>query len=212
MSRRVVNVFEDAVTVEAPAEMLQAASKGSSLYQKSVPLAPGMYRLNVVVKDVVGGNMNNYEMALHVPRYEDEKLAMSSLILADIIEKVPTRSIGTGQFVIATSKVRPRITEAFDRNEKLGIYVQLYNFGPDDRTQKPNGLIEYEVVRSGSNQKIFDFSEEVTTIEGASAQQVTIEKMLPLRNMEPGQYTLKMKVVDRVRNQTLTPAASFTVK
>ncbi|MCE5306571.1 MAG: GWxTD domain-containing protein [Acidobacteriales bacterium] len=212
MSRRPVNVFEDVVESETAAGLLQQAVQGVSLYGKSIPLAPGMYRLNIVAKDVVGGNMNNYEMALHVPRFEDEKLGMSSLILADVIEKVPTRNIGLGQFVIATSKVRPRVTETFDRKEKMGIYLQLYNFAPDERSQKPVGTIDYEVVRNGSNQKIFDFSEEVGSIDGASAQQVTVEKVLPLQNLEPGQYTLKMRVVDKNRNQTLTPTATFTVK
>jgi len=159
----------------------------------------------------VGGNLNNYEMALNVPRYDDEKLASSSLILADLIEKVPTRSIGTGQFVIASTKVRPRLTDSFRRDEKLGIYLQLYNFGPDEKTQKPNGSIEYEVIRNGSNEKVLEFSEDVTAIPGASANQVTIEKLLPLQSMQPGQYTLKLKVTDKNRNQVLTPSATFTV-
>ena len=99
----VVNVWEEPVVVETPAVMLAQASKRSSIYEHSVFLAPGSYRLNVVVKDVTGGTMNNYEMALHVPRFED-KLASSSLILADLIEKVATRNIGSGQFVIGDSK------------------------------------------------------------------------------------------------------------
>ncbi|MCS7023859.1 MAG: GWxTD domain-containing protein [Bryobacteraceae bacterium] len=211
MARRVVNVFEDVVTVETPTELLAQAMKGASVYQKSVPLAPGTYRLNLVVKDVTGGNMNNYEMALHVPRYDEEKLGSSSLVLADLIEKVPTRSIGTGQFVIGTSKVRPRVGETFRRDEKMGIYLQLYNFATDEKTRKPSGTIEYEVIKQGTNEKIFDFTEEIEKIDGASAQQVTIEKILPLQNMEPGQYLLRMKVQDKVGNQTLTPSATFTV-
>ncbi len=211
MSRRVVNVFEDVVTVETPPAMLEAAVKRSSVYQKTVPLAPGLYRLNVVVKDVVGGNMNNYEMALRVPAYEEEKLAASSLILADLVEKVPTRSIGSGQFVLGSSKVRPRVTESFRRGERMGIYVQFYNFKPDEKTQKPNGVIEYEIIRNGNNEKIFEYSEEVAAIEGASAQQVTVEKLLPLRDLEPGQYTLRLKVTDRNAQQTLTQSATFTV-
>jgi GWxTD domain-containing protein len=211
MARRVVNVFEDVVTVEVPQELLAQAIKGSSLYQKSVPLAPGTYRLNVVVKDITGGNMNNYEMALHVPRFDEEKLGSSSLVLADVIEKVPTRSIGTGQFVIGTSKVRPRVGETFRRDEKMGIYLQLYNFATDEKNRKPSGTIEYEVIKQGTNEKIFDFTEEIDKIEGASAQQVTIEKVLPLQNMEPGTYLLRMKVQDKVGNQTLTPSATFTV-
>jgi hypothetical protein len=37
-----------------PAELLAEISKRSSIYQKPIPLAPGMYRLNLVVRDVVG--------------------------------------------------------------------------------------------------------------------------------------------------------------
>jgi GWxTD domain-containing protein len=211
MARRVVNIFEDVVSIEFPSELTQQAVVGSSVYQKSVPLAPGTYRLNVVVKDINGGNMNNYEMALHVPRFEDEKLGASSLVLADVIEKVPTRNIGAGQFVIGTSKVRPRVGDTFRRDEKMGIYMQLYNFTADEKTRKPSGTIEYEVVKTGSNEKIFDFSEEIDKIEGASSQQVTIEKLLPLQNMEPGQYQLRMKVQDKLGNQTLNPVVNFTV-
>jgi GWxTD domain-containing protein len=211
MSRRVVNVFEDVVSIEVPTEQLGEAVKGVSVYQKSIPLPPGMYRLNVVAKDVIGGNMNNYEMALNIPHFDDEKLATSTVIVADLIEKVPTKNIGTGQFVIGTSKVRPRMTEQFKRDEKMGLYVQLYNFTPDEKTQKPDASVEYEVVKNGSNNKVFEFAEEVGTIENASATQVTIEKVLPLKNLEPGQYTIRMKVTDRKRNQIVTPTATFTV-
>ena len=84
--------------------------------------------------------MNNYEMALQVPHYDEEKLASSTVILADLIEKVPTKNIGVGQFVIGSSKVRPRLDDNFKRDEKMGIYLQLYNFQPDEKTQKPNGV------------------------------------------------------------------------
>ncbi len=211
MSRRVVNVWEQPVTIEAPAEMLQEASKGKAIYQNAVPLPPGNYRLNVVAKDVIGGNMNNYEVALAVPRFDDEKLGASTVILADQIEKVPTKNIGSGQFVIGSSKVRPRLSESFAREERMGIYLSLYNFEPDEKTQKPSGTIEYEVVKRDTNEKIFEFTEELASIAGASATQVTVEKLLPLKSLVPGQYTLKMKVTDKKRNQTLTPTANFTV-
>ena len=209
MSRRIVNVFEDVVSVEVPAELIETAIKGASIYQKSVPLPPGLYRLNVVVKDVIGGAMNNYEMALNVPRYEDEKLAHSSIIVADLIEKVAATNIGIGQFVIGASKVRPRLSESFRRDEKLGIFFKLYNFEPDEKTNKPNAAIDYEFVKTATNEKIFEFSEELNG--AASATEVTIEKLFPLSTLQPGEYTLKIKVTDRNRNQTLTPALTFTV-
>jgi hypothetical protein len=170
-----------------------------------------MYRLNIVAKDIVGGSMTNYEVALNVPHFNDEQLGSSSLILADDLEKVPTKSIGAGQFVIGGSKVRPRMTDSFNHTEKLGVYQQFYNFGADEKTKKPSGSIEYSVTKNGTNEKVFDYTEDVATLPGASSQQVTVEKILSLDKLTPGQYTIRLKVTDKNRNQVLTPAATFTV-
>jgi GWxTD domain-containing protein len=210
MTRRPVNVFEDVVTVDVPTDLLQQASTGASIYQKSIPLPPGMYRLNVVAKDIIGGNMNNYEMALNVPRMDEDQLFASSLVLADLIEKVPTRSIGAGQFVIGTSKVRPRMGDKFKRGEKMGIYMQLFNFQPEVGTSKAKGTIEYEIVKNSDNSKVLEFSEDVAVL-GGSAAQMTIEKLLPLESLEAGQYTLRIKVTDTLKNETLTQQADFTI-
>ena len=209
---RIVNTFEEPVTMEVPSNMLGKAIEGANVYSKAVPLAPGKYRLSVVCKDIVGGNMTTYPMALDVPHFDEEKLAQSTLILADLIEKVPTTSVGSGPFVVGDTKVRPRISDTFNRSEKLGIYAQFYNFQPDDKTKKPNGSIQYEIVKTGVEKPVLDYTQEVTTVPSASAQQVTVEQVLDLRSLDPGQYTLKLTVLDRNRNQTLTPTANFTVK
>jgi len=155
--------------------------------------------------------MNNYEVALDVPNFDEGKLASSSLILADTIDKLPTRSIGGSMFVIGNTKVRPRLGNKFTSNEKIGIYLQLYNFAPDQTTQKPSGSIEYEIDRAGSNEKVMDFSEEIGSIANASASQVTIEKQLPLNTFGFGTYTLKVKATDRNRDQSIQRQGNFTV-
>jgi GWxTD domain-containing protein len=210
MSRRPANIFEDVVTVDVPTSLLQEASQGMSIYQKSVPLAPGMYRLNIVAKDIVGGNSVNYELALNVPRMEEDQLFASSIILADVLEKVPTKSIGSGQFVIGSSKVRPRMNVIFKRTEKMGIFLKLYNFQPEEKTNKPRGHVDYEIVKAGDSAKVLEFTEEVSLLEG-SASQMTIEKLLPLGALEPGKYILKLKITDSLKNESLTQQAEFSI-
>lgn len=208
LTRRGVSVQEDVVTVESQAGMLEETNKRSSVYQKAFFLAPGAYRLNVVAKDVNGGNTNNVELALHVPRFEPGRLAASSIVLADLIEKVPTRTVGFGQFVLGVSKVRPRVSRSFLRGERMGIYFQVYELAGD----RPNGTLEYQVIRSGANLPALDFTQEIGALPEASAQQVTVEKALPLAGLEPGEYTLKIVITDRNRNQVLRPTATFSVR
>ena len=213
LTRRSVNWFEDTVSMEVPAEYLQQTMSGSRVWGKAIPLAPGTYRLNIVAKDTVGNTMNNFEMSLIVPHYEEDQLGSSSLILADSIERVPTKSIGAGQFVIRSSKVRPRMNDVFKKDETIGIYQEFYNLGGDEKTHKPSGTIQYDIVNNASKQTVVSTTEDFSTIPNASAFLVTVEKKLPLGklNLAPGEYTLKMKVTDTLKNQVLTPSTKFTV-
>ena len=185
MSRRVVKVFEDVVSVESPSQL-------AAVYQKTIPLVPGRYRLNIAAKDVTGGNTATYEAALDVPQFEEDKLGASSLILADLIEPVPARSIGAGQFVIGDTKVRPRVTATFRNGEKLGIYLQLYHF--------TNGTVEYQITQNGTDAVILDYSE---------AAGPAVKKWLPLKDLAPGSYTLRLNVSSGA--ETINPSATFTV-
>src|SRR5581483_11829370 len=181
MTRRMaVTPFEDTIVADTPTEFLQEMAKRRSIYQKIVPLPPGTYRLNVVVRDRVGGNQNNYELALTVPRIDTEKASTSSVILADLVEKVPPRSIGAGMFVIGGTKVRPRVDDIFKRDEKLGIYLKVYNLGADEATRKPTGTVEYDIIKKGSNETIATLKEELAELPDASSSQVTLEKFLNL--------------------------------
>src|ERR1700722_15573384 len=128
IARRPTTWFEEAVQVDEPTEMLPKVMDNQRIYQKTLPLKPGRYRLNIAAKDLVGGNQTTYEMALDVPRIEDDTLGISSLILADTIEKLPTTNIGLGQFSIGEFKVRPKMDATFRRDQPLGIYFQVYNF------------------------------------------------------------------------------------
>src|SRR5690349_8037627 len=211
LSRRSVNWFEDTVAVEIPSEMLQKAMNGQSIYFKSVPLQPGTYRLNIVAKDLVGGTMNNYEMPLHVPTYDEDSIGSSSLILADQIERLPTTSVGAGPFVIRSSKVRPRVDETFKQDEKMGIYTEFYNLGKDEKTQKPSGDIKYQIVNDATKETVVDVSQDLATVPNASSSLVTVERMLPLKTFTPGKYTLKIILTDKVKSQTVNQSAPFTV-
>ena len=68
-----------------------------------------------------------------VPDFGDDKLNSSSMILADVMEKVPAKSVGAGSFVIGDEKVRPRVDPAdgkpasFKRDQRLNLWMQIYN-------------------------------------------------------------------------------------
>ena len=209
LTGRVVQTFEEAVSRDFPDSLFQSSLKLSSIYQKAVPLRPGLYRLDLVIKDVQSGNIGVVNARLAVPRYEDEKLEASSLILADQIEHVPAKQIGSGQFVIGSSKVRPKLDADFTTRDKLGIYLQVYNLKVDGTTHKASALVQY-LVKKG-DQEIWQQKETSEEMK-QTGDQMTIERLMPLATLAPGKYTLLVTATDQVASQTISRTAEFTVK
>jgi GWxTD domain-containing protein len=209
LTGRVVQTFEDPVSRDFPESLFQRSLKLQSIYQKAVPLRPGLYRLDIVIKDVKSGNVGVINTRLQVPRYGDETLEASSLILADQLEHVPAKQIGTGQFVLGSSKVRPKLDGEFPSNEKLGIYMQVYNLKPDDKTHKSSATFSYTVKKG--NEQVMQFKETSEQMK-QTGEQVTIERLLPLATLAPGKYSLEVIATDTLSNKTITKTAEFTVK
>jgi len=217
LTGRVAQTFEDTVSVDEPAELLPKVLDHSAIYWKALPLRPGHYRLDVVVKDVNGDRVGTWSRGIIVPEYNEDKLATSSLILADQMEKVPARNVGTGNFVIGTTKVRPRIASAngkppmFKRDQKVNFWMQVYNLSVDQQSHKSNATVEYNLVNAATNKAVIH-TVESTAKMGNAGDQVTLEKSLPASSLQPGLYRLSIKIDDNISKQTIGPSVTFAVE
>ncbi len=189
--------------MDTTSALLSRPVTGSLHYQNVLALAPGAYRLGLAMKDPASGNVTTYWTGLDVPHFSEDSLDASSLILAE----APNERFNEGGL-----NITPRVGATFSRSEKLGVFVQLYNFAPGAQGTKPNGRIEYELVRTGTGERVFDRTEEAAETPDASIKQVTVEKRLPLDELAPGGYTMRLKAIDRNRGQSVTRTAAFTVQ
>jgi len=209
LTGRPVQTFEDVIRRDFPDSLLQQSLKGDSVYQKAVPLSPGLYKLDIVLKDVNSNNVGVIDARLAVPPYDDDKLDASTLILADMIQPVATNQIGVGQFVIGELKVRPKLDQSFNNDQPLGIYLQLYNFKMDDKTHKNDASITIKVTQGDREiARAVESGEELNE----NGEQVTIHKLVPLSAFAPGQYHLEIQATDGITKQTITRSSDFTVK
>ena len=211
---RVVQVFEDTIQRDFPDSLFQQDITKKSIYGKTIPMPPGLYRLDIVLKDTHSGNTGVVSTSLKVPRFDSEKLDASSLILADNIEKVPAaKQIGIGPFVLGDVKVRPALGQEFTAEQKMGIYFQVYNLKLDPTTQKSNAVAHVKITNAKGDQVIIDTSETSEEFK-QFGDQLTIETQLTLHQSDfaPGKYKLEITIEDKVGNQSLTRSQEFTVK
>jgi hypothetical protein len=205
----VVQTFEKIVSGDVPDSLFQSSLNLYSIYQKAVPLRPGLYRLDVVVKDTQSGNLGVVDTALRVPRFAEDKLDASSLILADQIETVPTSQIGSGQFVLNSYKVQPRLSQEFSNTDKLGIFLQLYNLRVDQSTHKTNVSVAYRIKKD--QQEVWRAVETSDQIR-EGGEQFTIQRYLPVASLAPGRYTIELTAIDLLTNETIIRTADFTIR
>ncbi len=216
INHRAIQTFEDTVAVQVPSELLGNTQTQNSVYWKSLPLKPGLYKIDVVIKDVNNpDHVGRWQRSVNVPKYDDDQFAHSSLILADQMYRVPSKDVGAGNFVIGNTHVRPRVPSGvavpinFHRNQNLNFWMQVYNLGIG--TNKQNGAtIEYQIRDLATNKAILDTSEDTVKMN-PNADQVTLEKSLPLASLTPGKYEVSIKVNDGVKKQQFAETASFTV-
>ena len=219
LTGKIVQTFEDTVQVMVPAELLPSQAENASVYWKALPLRPGHYKLYVAVKDVNGDRKGIWSRSIMVPQYTEDKLATSSLIVADQMEPVPTKAIGSGSFVIGTTKVRPRVAPSdgkpalFKRNRdpKLNFWMQVYNLGVDEKTHKPSATFEYDITNVATNKPVVQKVESTDTM-GNVGDQVTLQKSISAANLQPGIYKIQIKVNDNISKQTVDPSAVFAVE
>ncbi len=217
LNHKPVQTFEDTVTVQVPSELLARKRTDLSVYWKSLPLRPGLYKIDIVIKDVNNpDHIGRWQRSLNVPRYDDDRLASSSLILAGQMERVPSRDIGAGNFVIGDTHIVPRVPSGiaapvtFHRAQSLNFWMQVYNLGIDEKSKQNGATIEYQILDLATNQAVLQ-TQELTAKTNPNADQVTIEKSLPLASLQPGKYQINIKVNDGITKQQIAESAPFIV-
>ena len=220
LTGRPLYTFEETVSATSPSELLAQEQQKLSVYWKALPLSPGLYKVDIVIKDVNNpDHVGTWRRSINVPKFDDDQLAHSSLILADVMERVPSKDIGAGNFVIGNTRIRPRVSASqaspitFHRNQNLNFWMQVYNLGIDEHNKQNGATIEYQIKNLGlpEDKAVIFTASETTNKLSPNADQVTLEKSLPLASLQPGKYQVSIKVNDGVKKQQFAESAPFIV-
>jgi hypothetical protein len=87
----------------------------------------------------------------------------------------------------------------FHREEKLGIYCKAYHVAA--------GQVEYEIV-STSGDTVYSAKED---LPAAARSEVAVQRFIDLHSFAPGDYSVRLKITDRIRGQQATTSSRLTV-
>ena len=206
LSGRRITSFEDPVTTTATVEELSSAKDKKSAYQRVLPLSPGNYKVDLLIRDINSGATTVKAIGFEVPKFAPEKLGTSTLVLAVKLQALNDQL--PGMFSIGPFKVVPNVAGSYKRGQDVGIYMQVYNAGIDQTTLRPAVDVEYVLTKDGK--EVFKQAEDWRGNADAG-QRLTLARLLPTTNLAPGEYEVTIRVRDKVSGQSLAPAAKFQV-
>jgi GWxTD domain-containing protein len=218
LTHKTVQTFEDTVEVEQPSELLEKSLDQQSVYWKALPLQPGLYRLDIAIEDVNNKDHKGYfGRGIDVPTFHDEKLGTSTLILADRMNLVSSREIGSGNFILGNTFIRPRVSTnaatpvSFKRNQQLSFWMQVYNLTIDEATKSNQATVTYLITDTTANTVVLEKQLEPQDL-GTHSDQLTVEKTLPMAGLQPGKYKVTIKINDGISKQEIAQSAPFVVE
>ncbi|MEE8584730.1 MAG: GWxTD domain-containing protein [Acidobacteriota bacterium] len=207
LNRRIVHEWDDDIQALYPDEELQGALLLKGVYQKKMALAPGRYKLDLIIKDLESGRIGTKATSINVPSAPSQGLSTSSVVLARSIE-------GTDQdisqpFVLANFKIKPQLDGVFHAGGYLGFYLEIYNFAVDQSSGLPGVEIKYAIVPRGALAESFK-----TVRRGISmfSDRLYIARMVHLIDLEKGRYQLVLTISDSLSGQSTTTRTPFVIR
>jgi GWxTD domain-containing protein len=207
VSGRRAGIFEDPVTTTATVDELSSMKDRKSAYQKALALAPGTYKVDVIVRDVNSGATGIVHKGFTVPKYDANQLSTSTIVLAARLQDLSDQP-AVGMFNIGQFKVIPNVSGVFHRGAPVGVYLQIYNAGIDQTTLRPSVDVEYALMKDGK-----EVGKQLEDWRGMSdaGQRLTLARLIATNGLLPGDYEIAVRIRDHVSGQTLSPSSKFSI-
>jgi VWFA-related protein len=184
-------------------------------YRNYIKLRPGKYQLKLAIADEKG-KVGTSEQTLSVPPMP-AGLASSSLVvsqemaqLPDLIKNIQTRLLDEADPLIYKGiQILPPVGNTVRRENPIAVFYKLYNLGGDETSRTLTANVQI-IDEKGQVSELPPMDlQEAAYPTGPSEAAVGFN--LPLKDLPPGKYQLKVETVDKSKNQSITSQTEMIV-
>jgi len=200
---------------EEPATL--TASKSDFFVDKSLNLPAGKYTATAGLAKA-GAPVIVTTAPVELIGLTKETTGTSPLILSNNIYELQSAAPVKSPYAFGKLKVVPKGNEVFTNKDELGYFVEIHNPGIDTATNLPKLQMKMDLVDSkGKPVAGAPLSDaQPLPLSGAVGPgQYAIINSIPLgqlaKPLTPGEYTLKMKIIDTISKQSYNLEQKFTI-
>src|SRR4051812_34332375 len=171
-------------------------------------LPPGKYQLRIAAHDSAGGNVGSVQYDLEVPDYAKAPFSMSGLVLTSGAGAIfPT--------VKADEQLKPMLPgppialRSFPQNDEIALFTEVY----DNAAATPHKVDIITTVTTDEGKVLYKTDEMRDSADlGGKRGGYGYTSRVPLKDLPPGSYVLKVEAKSRLGNGSATAReVRFTV-
>ncbi len=220
-SGRTVAMLRDTLPVKLTGETYERVLRGNILYEGTVVLPPGKYRLKVVARENQTGNLGTFEQEFSLPDVANKGLSLSSVVLSNELQDLTATAPmhrgprkraedDTHPLIVGGKAVLPSVTRVFRSNQELYVYVESYagplpvragqaltlHGSPGGPAPNPSAPPEVALVFFRGGSKVGEAGPFQGRREKTPLDRGLYFAHIPLLKFPPGRYWLQVNVLD----------------
>lgn len=221
-----VEVFKEVyIPINFQADSTSYDPEKEEVYSTAYPLSPGDYLLAMAITSLDLQKIGTlyFEFSLPDTSLFTDKLDTTPIFFVKEFKQMAspetTAEVHKDFFTYAVLQVAPKIESVFSPGEKLDILYYIFGTQPGEDGKFDIG-VNYEVLKD--EEKIIRF-QPITYPNPFVSQPLPMKKTVIIKSeeegekkepkdLEPGAYTLSVKIKDNVSGKSLTKEINFEVK
>jgi hypothetical protein len=198
--------FLERIVSTAPSLEAARDSQADITFTYPTQLPPGLYQVRVAARDDKSGNVGSAHSWIEIPDLTKKQLMMSSLLLG---EKPPVRLRNASE-ADDLSPVALSASHRFGRESTLRFLLFAYNTAASQADRKPDVAVQVQVIRD-DQPVITTALRKIMTDGVADLARLPYAAEIPLNELLPGRYLLRVSIIDRVAKQSTNRETHFDV-
>ena len=198
--------FMERIVTTAPNLEATKNYRNDIMFTYPAKLTPGLYQVRVAARDDKSGKVGSVHAWVEIPDLAKKKLTISSLLLGERTQAAVTNvSNPKGVSPVALSA-----SHRFGRQSTLRFLLFAYNGVLSPADQKPDVAVQVQVIRD--DQPVITTAVRKINTEGvADLERLPYAAEIPLTELLPGRYLLRVTLIDRVSKQSTSRQTHFDV-
>lgn len=209
--------FSETLNLSVEKEKEAAFQSQDIPYQNYLKLRPGKYQLKMAIADEKG-KIGTSEQSLVIPPLPGDGMASSSLVLTqqmtqlpDLIRNIQSKLMEENDpLAYKGMQLIPDVDQILSKSGNIAVYYKVYNLksNPQDLHLVAKIQVIDEKGTPATNESLV--LDDATQSTGASEAAVGFS--IPLKDLAPGKYQLKVETQDTGQNQSVTSGTEFTIR